>query len=371
MGTVATGSPELRRRRESVSLPSLLSALLLPILTGCEIAAAGPEIVPPDAPGDTVPVSGACPANNESCMAWSADSRTLYLVAKVGQAAASGIGLIAVDAMTKEVRVVRAIEVAPTALVASPTGDLIYSVPEGAGKFGVFALSAAGSGHRRITGASSPEVILSPDGSALGHHAEGSVNGADTIVVLDLSSGSRRASTVGSTFRLKAFSGDARHLLLTGSTGGALTVVVWNTISGAREETYVPERTLFEDAEWGAAGFRLLVRANGYLVETDPSFQQTLDYDAISLGPVAVGWVPGRTATFVAKYGPKCYRTGSWGSFCNIYQYALLYLGPSGYAAVGSVNAGQVWQLLGSPDGQWLAHREGPTPVYLLRNPSP
>src|SRR5260370_26693638 len=79
---------------------------------------------PADSPGVLVPGLNAHCFDSYGCAAWSADSKTMYIVASVGSSNVAS--LVAVDAASLAVRVIGAIDDATFALEPSADGTATY-----------------------------------------------------------------------------------------------------------------------------------------------------------------------------------------------------------------------------------------------------
>jgi hypothetical protein len=331
---------------------------------------------PIDAPG--VPVTGLgfeCPSTSD-CMRWSADSKTLYLVTQL--AAPLGASLVAVDPATHAFRRIGSIDGTATALALSPDDTAMYfSVAADTTRTGydIYRMSLADGATTTVTKAGFRSIsLVSPDGSALAFHALGSSSAADTIVLLDLASGARRATTVVVGSELAAFSSDGTQLLMRSGLTDPPTIQIWHVTTGARD--MIPSgawaKTLVS-LRWSGGRSRALffVNAPGPIAYTDTTIGggPATTYTA-TRHTNAIAWVPDRSAVFLAIQSAHCYGTEE----CVEYHFELVYTTATRTTSLGTVNGSANYPFrafAASPDGRWLAHATAYGHLYLLNNPQP
>jgi hypothetical protein len=337
----------------------------------------GPKAPPADVPGDTI---RAVPTCDGGCrLTWSPDSKVLFVT--------TSSGLYIVNPESGAAERLGAIGL-PSEVVSTPTGDgLVYSLPEGTGKFAVHELTVATRATRRVVTASSAGLTLAPDGRTLAYHPEGATGTADSVVVIDLVSRGRLGSMGGSHLQSLAFSDDGAQLAVWYPAAGGAQLRIWNVATGSVEATSVPSSTAvaLHEVAWVEGSFRALIRSSTRLTETDHRLVPIAKYDSLPREPVAISWVPAQHAAFVALPG-KCYETdGGWDANCTITAYGLSYVAKGAFVTPGSVNAASLrfGTMRASPDGRWLAHVNGvhvagtgyKHQLFILRNvalpPSP
>ena len=325
---------------------------------------------PADSPGVAVPGvnfhNGWCTTGSD-CMTWSADSKTLYLVENLSPPL--GGSLRAVDAATHTVRRIGGIDTRAAAPALSPDGTMMYfAVPADTtnSSYDIRRMSLADGSTTVVTSASSRDFLVSPDGAALAYHARGGPSAPDTVVLLDLASGARRASTVVTPKTLGAFSADGTRLIMYSGVPDPGAIQVWHVATGARDTIPFPTRARYlEAARWSRGDFRLLLTATNYPGLTDMSVGggAAITY---SSGTSQSVWLSDRAAIWVASWSTICGPNN-----CNMKRYEFAYVTATKATTVGSLNEKNFYLLAASPDGRWLAHVADDGTLYLLNQPTP
>lgn len=320
---------------------------------------------PGEAPGTAVAgFSGDC-QSGVGCLVWSPDSKTLYAVTKL---AAEGGSLMEVDPSTAIALRKRSIDPAAGGLVMSPDGaTLFYSVPDNPARttYSIYRMAMASGTVTAVASASSTDILVSPDGTALAYHAAPGTSTADTVVLLDIAAGTRRATTVLNICGLRAFSGDGTRIALNTALSDAAPIQIWNVTTGARVLVVTPAwANYLRDVRWVANDFRALYNTTGdaaaVLRDTALSGGAAVTYAGGSNGSHLL-WRPEGPAVFTAVQSTFCGNTD-----CNLYHYDFVYSTPTGTTNFGSINRWYLNQFVASPDGHWLAHVESFGPIYLL-----
>jgi hypothetical protein len=331
---------------------------------------------PADSPG--VPVTGLniqC-FTTFPCATWSADSKTLYIVAN--RMAPVGGSLQAVDPATHTFRRIASIDTLAVAPVFSPDGaTMFFSVAENPARttHDIYRMSLATGATTAVTKAASSDILISPDGTALAYHVLASSPAADTVALLDLASGARRATTVGGGV-LGAFSADGTRLIMNSGL-----IQIWHVATGGRDTLRIAFGTAFgtrmlRGIRWSGGDFRLLFSNADYptrvLTDTSLGGGAAITYSHASIDVQGIAWLPDRSAVIlavgsIAPCGP---------ADCNntLYHYDFVYATATMTTTLGTVTAATNVQpflvFAASPDGHWLAHAEF-TALYLLNQPQP
>jgi hypothetical protein len=353
-------------------MPASRRAIVLAFAISTIIACEDPFTngAPADSPGAVVPgIANVCPFGF-GCSAWSADSKTLYIVA--GVKLLQGLGsLMAVDAATLTSRVVGPIDV--ETVVLAPTADgagIYFEAPDPAPPGGWLIKRMSLSDGATTTVAKNLgqfNFVVSPDGTAVAYHAPSSTLAADTIVVLDLSSGMRRATTIMAGFNtLAAFSADGTQVSI---IPNARSIQIWHLTTGARDTIPVSRaNSVLSGAAWSGGAFRVLLRAFvGAKTFTDTSLAggSALTY-TVEQDPSRFLWLPDRSAMWTIPETPICGPQD-----CTLKRFDFVYTTATKALTVGDANSVGLLLLSASPDGHWVAHAEGPDALYLLHRPTP
>jgi hypothetical protein len=341
-------------RRAIALTPALVIGMM-----ACDLFS--PNKIPDDAPGVAVSGLGTiCPSSSD-CLAWTADSKTVYLFTGFST---NGPSLVALDPATKAVRLVGSVAITARAPVVAPDGATIFfSVPGQASGYDVNRMSVATGVATLVTTASSSNILITPDGSAIAFHAAGS-GVADTIVLLDLASGARRATTIMKRNVLRSWASDGTRLILNVVPPSDLVAVqIWHVDTGVRDTIPSGAWTpLLRDLRWSGGAFRALFATNPSTpVYTDTSLSGG---PAITYRPPAtdrVVWLPDRSAIMAITDRLFCGEQD-----CNIDRFEFLYVTATKSSIFGSINGRTLPVLAVSPDGHWVAYEESSGPLYLL-----
>lgn len=227
-------------------------------------------------------LEGACPTihtDYNQCLAWSADGLTLFVVL----ARPSDTVLVAVDIAAAATyppddayRIIGRVGL-PLIIATSQDPRTIFfsrrSAAE-AGGFEVLRMSLADGVTSRITGAAAADIIATPDGSGLAYHAFRGSLALDTVALIDVASGLRRAATGGVASLLRGISPDGRDVGLKALVGDS--AVIWHTATSARETANDGTGVAFAagvvrsviEMQWARGGFSILYRTlTGELTE--------------------------------------------------------------------------------------------------------
>jgi len=340
------------------------------LLAGCDF---GPKEFPAESPGLSVNgLGGECPTVSD-CLVWSADSKTLYVIASDG--APNTAKLMAVDPLSRSATRVGGLEPGARAPVLSPDGKFVYyavpdSITGGEGlsqnpKTSYYTIRriplAGGSTSFVMHSGYISRFLISPDGSAIAFHASGSVFGADTIVLLDIASGLRRGKIVTPEAFIGAISPDGSRLMLMSTS-----LYVWNVASGARDTISVNQSTFVRGAEWvGANMHALLSRPSGYADTTMVAGGSAIAYPGTEQASV-YAWLPARGTIFFAHTDGNCYDER-----CSLHHWEFTYVTATTSKTIGSMNEAVFIAHSASPDGRWLAYLPQLRGLYLLRSPAP
>lgn len=326
----------------------------------------------PHPPG--VPVSGltySCP--RDDCGAWSADSKTLYIAARVGTSSVTS--LVAVDPVTLTVRTVGRIDHV-FGLVSSADGAAVYFVATDTAasyQLAIKKMSSSDGSTTILAHTYNIDFVVSPDGTALAYHALGSNFGADTIVLLDQSSGTRRATMIENSSRLAAFSEDGTRLAMIpgggGPEGGSAAVNIWHVTTGVREVIpFATNHAVVLGAAWSHGDFRVLFGGGDFTAFTDTSLG----------GGAALTYRDGRRR-FLSRWLPD--RSAIWTlandtvicgpDDCHRERYDYAFTTATQTTTLASAISQGLILFAASPDGKWLAHAEGASPLYLTHGVTP
>jgi hypothetical protein len=355
---------------------ALVRAILLAFAVSTIIACEDPFTngAPAASPGVVVPgIADLCPVDFDSfgCMAWSADSKTLYIGAGVGTKSVPS--LIAVDPATLASRVVGPIDATTFVLEPSADGTAIYFTaadpePSGMPSVGAFIrrMSLIDGSVTTIATTRNPNILVSPDGTALAYHAANTTNfGTDTIVMLDLRSGTRRATTIEIGFNiLTAFSADGTELSIVPS---APAVHIWHLATGMRD-TILDRRANSGccNVAWSGGAFHILTSSLDAPTFTDTSLAggSSVTYTA-ARDPNQFQWQPDRSAMLTVSPSTICRPQD-----CSKH-WDFDYVTATNVVTVGAASYGLLPYVSASPDGHWVAHTEGSGPLYLLHRITP
>jgi hypothetical protein len=321
------------------------------------------ELAPIDAPGDKLGAITGC--TSSFCLAWSGDSKVLFAV--------SAGALVAVNPETRIVTTIATLG-GMTSLRSNHSGDHLYFTrTEGTTTAGLIEIVTATGVQRRIAGIAATDFAISQGGSAVAFHPQGTTATADTVVVLDLASGTRRGKLATPRVQILAVSATGDQVLVVGTATGSEGVRLWTPATNALDVAAIPPSLALEGAAWVGDRFRLLIRTGGRLASVDRRIADTVLYHMSVLNPLSISWVPERDAAFAALPG-KCYETEGIGTGCSLTVFALTYATAGEKLEPGTVNvstAAPSILLRASPDAVWLAHRSYPQGVFLLRNTTP
>lgn len=310
------------------------------------------------------------------CLAWSRDGSTLFvvlprdrdtvLIAVNASAAATGSGASAY-------RVIGNIG-SPISIATAEASTGVYFTRRSTvevGGYEVRRISLASGDTTRVTNAFAADIAVTPDGTGVAYHAYRGSLTVDSIAIIDVASGTRRAATVGGATAVGVFSPDGKDLAMKAVAGDSS--VIWHSTTGIRETPR--ESSALGGAPRGGGigltsrGFATLFSSstNGGAIETAVATGEAITYaprDATFRGSYA--WSPASSRLFIAD-GGTCESRGNCSTTTHTY---LVVSSPGGVRVIGSVNAGGVIHnfryFSASPDGRWLAYSAGYGQLYLL-----
>lgn len=344
---------------------TVVLTFVLPSLIGCENPFANGA--PADSPGVAVPgLSGVCPTNVE-CAVWSADSKTLFVVASGGPSSPSS--LIAVDPATLTYRSVGAVAEPALKLTPSADGSAMYFVgPDRTGNSGwtINRMSLSDGLSTVVAKTALFDYLVSPDGTTLAYHLPGGTSAIDTTVLLDVRLRTRRATMIGGFGGLSAFSPDGTLLAMNPLIGGTLNI--WHVTTGV-VDTISVGRGHYElnDIAWSGGNFRLLFVDPYFRTFTDSSLAggNALTY-VLQQGASRIAWLPDRSAIWLLSEGPICGPAD-----CHSVRFDIHYADATQTLTLGAARSNEFLMVAASPDGRWIAHSESLGSLYLLRSRVP
>jgi hypothetical protein len=331
-------------------------ALTLPLIGGCD-RILDPDGVPKDS-GFVVPIAGACQDAFLQCVSWSPDSKILYV--------RSSAVLYAVDPTIGTPVAVGSVTSGRARFAAAGADRILYTSPEGPTLHGVFEMSTATGVSRRLASAGFNDFAVTTDGSAVVFHSNVSTTTVDTLVVLDVATATRRATSVSTYMTPRAVSPTAHMVLLYGVVDGKAAIQVWDVSAGTRSTSFIPAASAFEGAAWVENGFRILLRTIGSLRETDTQFGNVVAYNT-SVSAKVVSWVPSLSSAFVVSEG-GCFEVDG---YCAT-EFRIGYATPDSTSSIGQFLGGAVGFVSASPDGKWLAFKkliDGPPSIVFNAKP--
>lgn len=347
------------------------------------------EPLPADAPGKRlIGLDNACPdyySNFSQCLAWSSDSKTLYVVlTRSRDTVLAGVDIIAeltppvplAGAYTVIFPVGRTLNLATS---QDPT-TIFVTRPDSVGPFPymVMRMSLVNGKMTRIAGAGLPQISVSPDGTALAYHASRGFN-ADTVVLVDAATGTRRAEVVTVSSRLRGISPDGKDVAL--QSYGSDAAVIWHSATGALEpvkygadynSSILTRHT--RDVQWTNGGFSTLYQTDaGEVMEISVATGAVVSYGRHKQGANSMAWAPAASRVFSAEDDGICYIDSS--CYRAMRRSSLQVSSLAGVKTIGSVYAGQSTtgidgnafpQFVASPDGRYLAYLTGSGSFYLV-----
>lgn len=336
--------------------PLFAATFAASLLAGCD-RILDPDGVPKDS-GFVVPLASACQDISLQCVSWSPDSKTLYV--------RSFAVLYALDPAIGTPVAVGSVTSARARFTAAGTDRILYTSPEGPTLHGVFEMATVTGASRRLASAGFNDFAVTADGSAVVFHSNVSNATVDTLVVLDVATATRRATSVATYMSPRAVSPTAHMVLLSGVIDGKAAIQVWDVAAGTRSTSFLPASAILEGAAWTETGFRVLLRTGGSLRETDPQFGNAVQYSQ-AVTARAVSWIPARSAAFVASEG-GCFEVDG---YCAT-EFRLSHVTADATQRLGQFVSGAVGFLAGSPDGRWLAYKPlADRPPSVVYSPVP
>lgn len=361
------------------------------MLAACSSTEPGPTL-PVEAPGTRLKLpSPPCPNLSRDygqCIAWSSDGLTLFVViARGADTALAGVDVVAeltppaplLGAFTVIFPIGRSLNLA----TSRDSRTIFFTRPDTVGPlpFEVMRMSLVDGKITRVAPAGAPDISVAPDGTALAIHTFQSAT-IDTVALLDVASGLRRAVTVGFGSLLRGFSPDGRDVAMRALFGDS--AIVWHSATGERQsvrygDDFNPGVGLrhTRDVQWTNGGFSTLYQAsNGALAEISVATGAEISYGQHKRGKTSFAWLPAISRVFSAEDVGVCYLDSS--CYRALYHSSLLVSSPTGIRTIGSVNTGLLStgvdgnsfsQFAPSPDGRWLAYAVGGDPFILPAGP--
>jgi hypothetical protein len=345
---------------------------------------------PADSPGVTLNgLERACPNSGDSfgqCMAWSSDGLTLFVVLRT----LTDTVLVSVDIppaspppLLGAFRVIGSVG-RVASLAASQDPRAIFFTRSDAiepSHSAVMRMSLNDGTTTKVASAGKTDISVTPDGSGVAYHAFGgsvvnALSGAvvDTVVLIDVPSGMRRAQTVSLVpASLRGISPDGRDVALTFYGDSA---VIWHSATGVRERvkdggiaTGIGIRYL-ADVQWSSGGFSTLYKAEtGELTEVSASTGAVTNYAPHTAFTGSVVWSPAVSRVFTADVKGPCYPNPK-NCTAAVWHSDLVITSLSGVRTIGSVNSqsqgARFAQFFPSPDGRWLAYYATEGRLYLV-----
>jgi hypothetical protein len=353
-------------------------ALVFAVLIACEDPFTNGH--PPASPGAVIPGLGKLGYGcSIGCTAWSADSKTLYIVALVGSATTAS--LLALDPVTLTPRTVGPIDAAATDLQLTADGTALYFVGQNRSPPGgalIERMSLPDGSTTTLANLNEIEFSISPDGRALAYHAFATPPTdsafahdslpADTVVVLDLPSGVRRRMMVTLSARLGGFSADGTQLIV---MPDASLIYIWHLDTGTRDSISIARGSRdVPQVAWSGGAFRMLLSSIGAATTfSDTSLaggSARVFIDGTDVNTFQ--WLPDRSAMWMLSSSQICGPLD-----CDAMHYDFVYTTTTASGLVGSANCAPQFRLHldASPDGQWVAHSETVDAIYLLHRTTP
>jgi WD40 repeat protein len=355
-------------------VPASHRAIVLALAASTILACEDPftNTPPADSPGAVVTGVGSVCTFPFGCSAWSADSKTLYITAFNSEGVTLGgtfTSLIAVDPATHASRAVGPIDDESGNLEATADGTALFFAAHDneTGNWVIKRMSLLDGSTTTLAETPLLTFVVSPDGASLAYHAVHSAGAADSIVVLDPRSGSRRATMATSGGILAAFSADGTRLSVI--PGSGRTIQIWNLTTGVLDTIPVSRaNSIFVGAAWSGGTLRMLsvVRVGPpTYIDTSLAGGSALTYSVVQ-EPTRFLWLPDRSAMWTIPASPICGPQD-----CYLSRYDFVFATAITAVTVGNANSLELRLVSASPDGHWIAHAEDAGVLRLLHQPAP
>jgi hypothetical protein len=304
-------------------------------------------------------------------LAWSPDSKTLYIAAMTYSGTGGG-SLMALDPATLSLRTIGH----PSGVLnpwASADGTALYFIAAEQGVKGTIIerLSLSDGAVTRLAITGTQDFLVAPDGTALVYHANHSLEQdptLDTLVVMDIPTGARRATTVGPPTLLLAISADGSRIVMD-VFGDTSEVAIWDLTASRRDAIPLPKGKVVSDAAWLRGSFHLLMANFDSRTLTDTSLDGG---PAVTFGVAGkwgeFQWLPDRAAVWIFPSSRLCGPQD-----CSGMRYDFDFVTPTSSTTLGGAgyDGGFPPGMAPSPDGQWLAHTEDQRHLFLIHNRTP
>jgi hypothetical protein len=322
-----------------------------------------------DAPGVAVPGLTNVFIPGRQGLAWSADSKTLY-IASTTHSGTAGSSLMALDPATLSLRTIGHAGPALNPWV-SADGTALYFIAAEQGAKGdiIERMSLSDGSVTRLATTGSQDFLVTPNGTALTYHTVHVIaaDELDTLVVMDIATGARRATIVGPPTLMLAISADGSRIVMD-VFGDTAAVAIWDLTANRRDAIPLAKRKLVSDAAWVRGSFHLLLADFALQTLTDTS----VDGGPAVTFPVGqvwgeVKWLPDRAAVWIFPSSHICGPED-----CSVMRYEFDFVTPATSTTLGAVSGDGFFSGASpSADGQWLAHTEDRKQLFLIHNRTP
>jgi hypothetical protein len=351
-------------------MPSSRRAIILAFAVSTIVACEDPFTrgVPADSPGVAVSGLSEICLGVFGCSAWSPDSKTLYISARVDTSTVPS--LVAIDPTTRTVRTIGPLDAGARDFVVPGDGaTMYYWTPDRTTNnvWNINRMSLSDGSSTFVARSWNVGFLVSADGTTLAYHAAGSSVGADTVVLLNLVSRVRRAATVDTVDGLAALSADGTRVVMYSGVSAGFAVVVWNTTTGKRDTIPNSISKQAYSIAWSHDSARVLLAAPDGRTFTDTSLAggSARTY-AVGRESAQIGWLPEQSAMWTVPESMVCGPDD-----CAKY-YDFVYTTAAKTTTVGAARATTNFLLLSaSPDGRWVAHAEDFITLYFLNQRAP